>query len=179
MSALELPIELAPVEVKFQLKPSINRYPSTGPNGESWEEYFAVYRENLLAKKAAASAEPGDEDDEVEAAITVTIPAHEVTEGWPKALSTWRKDALAAGWEVKMGHCAYHVADVWLKDGSAIRYPAKDEAHWWMNAVKGNRYATVTYTTKADGKTKEISRIMNGEFRLLSGAEMKEKLNAD
>jgi len=111
--------------------------------------------------------------------ITVTTPGHEVSEGWPTVLNTWRNRALAAGWEVKVGHSVAHHAERLWKNGST-RSPEQVRELWWINAVKDGKYITVTYTFAAGKALSQFtSRTVRGVYRLLSDKGMQEVIKGE
>lgn len=117
---------------------------------KTWSEYYAWLRDRDgdTAPPVGDSDAESDAPEEPEAAIVITVPAHEIEEGWPTALGTWRKRLIAGGWDLKVGHASAEVADVWLVDGSAIRYPGWTCDTYWINAVLGDDYLTIGYTLK-------------------------------
>ena len=116
---------------------------------KTWSEYYAELRDH--DGDTVADVADG-EDDAEEAPIEVTVPAHEIEEGWPSSIGTWRKRLIAGGWDLKVGHSQAEIADVWRKDGSAIRYPAWTCDTFWIDAVRDDDYVTIAYTFK-DGKS--------------------------
>lgn len=106
--------------------------------------------------------------------VTVTIPGHEVSEGWPKTINTWRNRCLASGWEVKVGLSEAHYATQYHKNGN-VKKNECDIKHWWLNAVKNGKYITIAYTKDADtDDTLYTSRTIRGGWRGLSDKEMQE-----
>lgn len=158
--------------------PSERKYTGFGPadgTGRDWHQFF----EDVRAARPGVAPGPdvSDDDDPVEP-ITITTPAHEVdpdslkAAGAPGALTTWRNRLLANDWRYKVGHAAADHADTFNKNGTV-----KKEAHhtdtWWINAIKGGTYITITYTI-VEGKTARSSRTVRGEMRLYGDKEMKE-----
>lgn len=147
---------------------------STYVDGRSWAEYFKGIRQSVVP-----ASEPADDTEPGPAAITITTPAEEVDSGWPTALGTWRKRALENGWEVKVGHSVAHHGDRYYLNGNLAK-AAHEEEQWWLNAVKGTRYVTISYCI-VDGKSQSnlTYRGLRGGWKNLSDAEMKEVILSD
>lgn len=150
------------------------------PNPEG-DALFELAFANLRAERAAASERERDaaaqiaalgDDEEEDGAVTILVPGHEVSEGWPKALGTWRKRCLENDWQIKVGYAQARIEDVYYADAAkGVKKPAHVVEQWWLNATDGTEYLTISYT-QVDGKTKRSSRAARSIDGLLSDAEM-------
>lgn len=150
-------------------------YPTEGPgDGRTWHEYF----NDLKARDEPD--DPVDGDGDLAGTITITTPAHEVADGSPipRALVTWRNRLLANDWRFKVGHSVAHHSDSYYLNGN-LKAAAHDEHQWWINAINGNTYVTISYNV-VDGQVKSSRTILQvvGRSRNLSNKEMQELIES-
>lgn len=158
-------------------KPNYQTFGPADGTGRTWHDYF---RE---AKGRDVVVDPVDEPDddllESFAGVTITVPAHEVTEGWPRALGTWRNRLLANGWEVKVGTAETNWPTTYAKNGN-VKKKEHDVVVWWLNGAKPGRYVTIAYEfVNGTAVGNHTTRMIRGQYRLLSDAEMKDAVEAD
>lgn len=150
-------------------------YPTEGPgDGRTWHEYF----EDLKPREADDS--DVDDGSPVPGSITVTTPAHEVAEGEPipRALVTWRNRLLANGWRFKIGHSVAFHEDSYYLNGN-LRAAAHEEHQWWINAINGNTYITISYNV-VDGKVNSARTILktSSSIKRMLANEMQELIES-
>lgn len=152
-------------------------YPSQPIGGGTWHEYFQKRTQDR--KDLVATLDGSDDSAESYGEVTVTSPAREIDGGWPNALGSYAKLALANGWRIKMGHSsARHDAILYVDKLKGIKTAAHAETQWWMNATRDGVYVTVSYNEKND-KATCTRRFVRGDMTQLSDKEMKELIKSD
>lgn len=153
--------------------------PKPPPN--RWTDYFQKLKDDGHINQGHKAEEVSQTEEDVSFShVTVTVPGHEVFEGWPNTLQTWRKRLLDAEWLVKMGFAQAHHDTTYYKNGN-VNAEEHDEETWWINALKGGKYVTISYTyaPKKDKMTNIFTaRQVRGVNRNLSDKEMQEAVNA-
>lgn len=155
------------------------RFPTYGPedgSGRDWHQYFVDIKGREVEPEP--ESDPGDDDPPVES-ITIVIPATEVPEKWfnigaPQGLRTWRNRLLANDWQFKLGAAQSWHETTYYKNGN-LNSPAHFEEVWWINAVNGSDYLTISYNVRGGAVySANTARILRGSFKLMSDAETKE-----
>jgi hypothetical protein len=158
---------------------SQNEYATFGPEdgtGRSWNDYFRA-----IKGRPDPDAEPADDgdDDDLSGSVTVTIQAHELSDGWPQSINTWRNRLLANSWTVKVGHCKAVWDDQYYKNGN-LKKLAHEEEQYWVDAVRGDKYVTISYNY-VDGKVqgqRTFRQVKSEWFRKYSDKEMQELIKS-
>jgi hypothetical protein len=111
--------------------------------------------------------------------IHVTTPGHEIHEGWPKVITTWRNRLLASDWLVKVGLSESHFDEQLHKNGN-VKKAEHDVKTYWLNGLKGSQYVTILYDFDAEtGDTIRTSRTVRHVERLLGDKEMQAVIKGD